>query len=472
MTLRDRTRGRRTYSFFRSPPVPVATLASEETLKFDNLSALGAQSTTDLVDGEFAYVGTVRDFFMLQKTITSGSASTAERVVGTGGGMWHRLSLTEPYWRNQTTWFINADVGSDENLGAVDSPIKTHDELVRRIFGTGKIRSDYTVNLTSLTASVAANYAIDLELEGGSVTYVGRPGFIHIAIGMVSSSQGAVNYALGDVPHVEAPDLAGPETFLHASSSTGFHFVGLVASGSVGQVFPTAFTSSFVGQELYESTCPSLATSLVTIRGQGAVEFRLIDLGASELNSAPGCRLRLIQSRLHASGVSLVGGRIELDQSLVIAESGSISITDRAEVVADRSLFQTRTQKIFVRDDSHLETGATTFWSSSIEVQSSRMVASIPGTSGSAMVASNLVMLSDSDVDARNMISSGTVPAAGPFIVRGQSVNLFFNEATPPTGNPVSINNGINTSLSWSQMPWNDMLRNVRAVSGSLQNAW
>jgi hypothetical protein len=437
-------------------------------VKFDNLAEMVAQPTADLDDGELAYVLTLRDFFVLEKTVNSGSIKPAERIAGSGGGIWYRLSLTEPYWKNQTRWFINGAAGSDENLGSVDKPLETHDELVRRILSTGKLTNDYLVFLVGATP-IAATYAVDVELAGGSITYVSQPS--HAALANVDSNQGAVDYVAADVPHLECSALDGTQRVLHSQGGS-IQFVGLAASGSTGQTYLTAFTSSFVGETLLATTYPILQAPLVSVRGQGTVVFQEVELAAERLSVAPGARLRLERSLVEAEEVSMAGGRIELERTLIRATLGDVLIHDGAEVLAQESAFQTDGQRIVVKENARLESGASTFWGSTVDFQSARGVFGATGTSGSAIVGSSVEVASDAVVDARNIFSSGSYLGASPFSVVGQGSTVYYDDVALPKTEPILINNGMVMAFSWSSGPWDDMLRDVRIVSGALRNTW
>jgi hypothetical protein len=70
------------------------------------------------------------------------------RVQGVGG-QWVRGVGNPQAWEAQTAWGINADTGSDLNVGSVESPIASHAELRRRIGRLDVIRRPYVVNILS-----------------------------------------------------------------------------------------------------------------------------------------------------------------------------------------------------------------------------------------------------------------------------------------------------------------------------------
>jgi len=474
MAIQDQNRSRKVYSFFRAAPVPLPVTGETDLLFFNNIGELSAYDANALSSGKMAFVRSVRDYFFIEKLVNSGSTDSVQDIQANGfAGVWHRMGLGGPYWKNQRFWWIDAETGNDENLGAFDVPLKTLDELVRRLFGVQKIRSDYTVILTSVTRSIDNTYGLDVEFDGGSIIFQGAPKF-SASIGTIGSIAGDVNYASARGPTVffDGTGSVG-NNLLYASGSGGATVIGWALDGDDGAVYTTAFTGA-VGSQLYQAASPRINTPGFMSRGQGRLVLSGVLLGVSGNSglvvggdaSAP---ITFMLSSMESNSPELAGGFVTFDRSRLRSTSGSILIHNETRVYGSGSGFVTPRQQINLRD-CHFEQGASSFWNSAVQVRKSQVVLSIVGVSGSALMSSTLEVQSDSQIDVRNLIASKTNGLPWPLLVTGQDVSVFYDDVNTPKANSIAVNNGFAQNFTWAQMPYLDMMRNTKIVSGALQS--
>lgn len=483
MAIHDQTRTRKTYSFYRTPPVPVPTVLSsggsgDDVLIFSNIAEMAAYAVSSLSSGRLAFVQTVRDYFTIEKSISSGSVNLIDNVLASDGtSVWRRLGMGGSYWKNQLTWYVNAETGSDENLGSSDKPIQTIDELTRRLLGVTRIRDSYTVNLTSLTQSIQSTYALAAVLEGGTVTFQGSPAF-SASIATINAASGSVSYSAAMGPFIvfTTGSVIGSDNMnlLYASSSQGGRNpMGWAMGGGQGTVHTTPFTTGNNSNTVFQSTLPRLMTPAIIVRGQGSMVFNLVMISGSTstltISATDPSNINTILSDISANSVLLEGGNIVFDRSRIRSLTGNITITDRARVFASGSGFMTPSASLLL-NDSRAEVGSTVFWQTPIKVAGSTLVMSVAGSSGSALLSSSLEFKSNCIADVKNLIMSRSTGITNPVTVTGQSVTVFFDDSNQPKADTIAINNGIVQVLSWSQMPYQDLMRRTLIVSGSLNN--
>lgn len=442
-------------------------------LIFPNIGAMSAFDVTKLESGRLAFVKSVRDYFFIEKLVNSGSTDSIQDVQAAAfGGVWHRMGLGGGYWKNQRFWWIDAEVGSDENLGAFDVPLKTLDELVRRLFGVAKIRSDYTVTLTSVTQSISNTFGLDIEFDGGSIVFQGAPKF-SASIGTITDLRGNIDYAAGDVPRISFNGTGSINNDLLYASGSGIgpNVLGWALHGENGVVFTTPFTGA-VGTDLYQAASPIINTPGIISRGRGNLILSGIRLGASGnshvvVAGAESAPIAFILSSLESNLPELAGGSLTFDRSRVRSTSGSIAIHNQTRIFGSGSGFVTPRQQVNIRD-SQLEQGSTVFWNSDVIARSSQLVLSVAGASGSALASSSLEVQSDAVVDVRNLISTRSLEY--PVKVTGQNCTVFYDTSQLPKADPVAVNNGHMQNFTWATLPWQDLMRDTRIVSGALNS--
>ena len=112
---------------------PYVSLVSVTELVFADIAAMGAYEDAFLPNATACEVATLLCSWELVRL--SAVAPDGITVVAThsGAGRWHRRDNLGNTWTFRSTWTIDFAAGNDENFGDVVAPLKTHDELVRRI---------------------------------------------------------------------------------------------------------------------------------------------------------------------------------------------------------------------------------------------------------------------------------------------------------------------------------------------------
>lgn len=501
MSIRDLNRSRKVYSFFRVAPraLPSSTSGTSgtELLTYSTIAALQAQSVTDFSSGELVYVQSVRDFFVLETTLMSGTLDSIQNIAALNNlGVWYRLGLGGNFWKNQTTWYINSDSGSDENPGSQGQPLASIDELVRRFLGLVKITSDYTINLTSTTSSIANTMGMNIDFDGGSVLFQGYPA-LQTNLGTIVSLSGAVNYSANTSGSAPWTTLSSANTaffsssvlarncdLLYASASTETPVLGWAVGGQVvgntANVFTTATTlTSSAGRTLWKSSVPTINTPGIIARGFGDVIFDKVKIGVSTsanvvLGGADPAAITLRLSSFESASPELAGGNIFLDRSRVRSTSGSIFVHNNTKIYGSGSAFTSPSKQINLRD-SYTELGSSVIADSSIVVRGGKLILSVPLASGCVLLGSSSVEVqSNSIVDVRNLIMTmSTMNGSADtthVMVTGQNCTVFYDSSNTPKANNVTINNGYAESFTWSQMPYQEIGTNTLVASGSLKS--
>jgi len=184
--------------------------------------------------------------------------------------------------------------------------------------------------------------------------------------------------------------------------------------------------------------------------------------------------VQLNKSDIKCTAAKFLGGNVVLVDSRVFPRPGaneSILIDDYSDVkLTNSGLVPNAVRGIINIKNSNVELGSSVFWNFDAVLKSSKVLMSTLLTSGCALASSSIEIQSDCNVDVRNLIATSSSGIPNPVKLTGQNVTVFFDDNNQPKANNVAINNGIVTLMSWSSMPYQDMLRHTRVVSGSLQN--
>ena len=135
----------------------------------------GTLAAVQLNAGAASFVGA---FF----TLTDNSSLTVDNLTvvtasGRAGAQWLRLNLYNKEWEAQTTWAIDTSAGSDEAAGGTLAPLKTAQELARRL-ASATLTAAVTCTVTGNMA--AGDKAVfTFVCSGGSFTFVGTPVLIY-----------------------------------------------------------------------------------------------------------------------------------------------------------------------------------------------------------------------------------------------------------------------------------------------------
>jgi hypothetical protein len=502
MAIRDQNRSRKVYSFFRIAPSQLPTqTGNTDLLIFPSIGALQAQSVTSYESGMLAFVQTIRDYFFIEKTVNTGSTDSIQTLDALNyEGVWHRMGLGGSYWKNQRTWYVNSESGDDQNLGSSDKPIKTIDELYRRLLGVTKIGSSYTINLMSVTSSITNNLGLNIELDGGSVTFQGYPQLM-TDLGTITALSGAVDYSAatsGSAPYISvsgalttafaSSSLVADNNLLYVSSSTGVSVIGWALDGFNGSggsrmfMTPTLLSNSVgAGKKLFKSSTPVINTPGVIARGWGNLYFNSLTLGVSTstgitIGGAEPAAITLSLSSIESQLPVVAGGSIFLDRSRIRSTSGSVLFNNQTRLYGSGSGFVLPNKNLNIRD-SHVELGSSVFANCQIVTRDSRIIMSVPLASGCALLRSSTIEVqSDSVVDVRNLIMtmsiSGTVAGtdSSHVTVTGQNCTVFYDSTNLPKANNITINNGYAQEFRWSDMPYQEIGTNTLVASGSLKS--
>lgn len=114
-----------------------------------NVTALAAIDSVNMVDGAQIYVESVRSIFTLSSTAGTPDGITIVAAYGSTK-YWYRSEERALSWSSQTTWYINASTGSDENDGSTSlTALASWAEFRRRV--------DYLA--VSMTVYIASDLA-------------------------------------------------------------------------------------------------------------------------------------------------------------------------------------------------------------------------------------------------------------------------------------------------------------------------
>lgn len=146
---------------------------------FDDLAALAAFAVESSQDGLVVWVKTLHDAFEYQLSNQLGADGITVVAPPSNTGRWLRLKLPNESWAHQSSWFIDAKNGSDENDGQEGRPLRTHAELERRIHGLTLSQATKVTILTDLPEVIHLDVRLgDVPPHVGTLTYVGSPSII------------------------------------------------------------------------------------------------------------------------------------------------------------------------------------------------------------------------------------------------------------------------------------------------------
>lgn len=134
-------------AIIHTPTLGAGGGAAETFLVFDNVAALQAFAVGPVVEGTNAFVRSLYDEFILEKTSTATADTKNFTVVaantGVAAGRWLRKGLANERWGNRLDvaagnrfqWYIDSVNGDNENVGTLAAPLQTAAELDRRLHG-------------------------------------------------------------------------------------------------------------------------------------------------------------------------------------------------------------------------------------------------------------------------------------------------------------------------------------------------
>jgi hypothetical protein len=144
---------------------------------FDNIDALKAFRVEPSQNGLIVWVLSVQDAFQYQNDselppddITVVAPTAADSI-----GNWIRLQIPNERWAQQLAWHIKEEGGDDENDGAtLDTPLKTHAELARRINGLTLHQPTTVTIMSDLHEVLRLDVTLGENEPVGTLHYVGQ----------------------------------------------------------------------------------------------------------------------------------------------------------------------------------------------------------------------------------------------------------------------------------------------------------
>lgn len=117
---------------------------------FNTIADLAAFDDSNLIDGVAVYVKSNSSLWI---KITENQPSAVDNITVlrnlANTASWYRQTTTISKWRNVTDWYINSSTGSDENDGSISSPVKTFQEIRRRLGENPVFNNNVTVNIAN-----------------------------------------------------------------------------------------------------------------------------------------------------------------------------------------------------------------------------------------------------------------------------------------------------------------------------------
>lgn len=153
--------------------VTVASKIGFSDLVVANLTALALVNGPD---GSVLWVRTLRDQFVATNLASPRTVDSITVVTHPAGGnwRWERLCLPNGYWNQQADWAIDPTNGSDENVGTAASPLKTSDELQRRVGMWGNLPLNCVIQVLSDFPTYASfRLYVTLQEVGHALTIKG-----------------------------------------------------------------------------------------------------------------------------------------------------------------------------------------------------------------------------------------------------------------------------------------------------------
>lgn len=167
---------------FLAPP-DLRLVGSRSTINGDPSFSLAALNTAKLPDGALVYVQSVRAYFQLQRGSTATPDGASVIAAYLGAGNWVRRASDfagDSSWLDQTTWYIDANNGSDDNDGATaGTALASHAEFARRIGDNAVLDHQITVYILSdLNESLVMRIRTGGPVSGSTssrLVYIGVP---------------------------------------------------------------------------------------------------------------------------------------------------------------------------------------------------------------------------------------------------------------------------------------------------------
>ncbi len=308
---------------------------SGSSLTAANITAMSALDDSDLDNGSSAYILSVGDYFILDKTSTLTADAITVAVTLSGTGRWIRQNASSIKWVNQATWYINASSGNDENSGVSSgAALQTHDEFMRRI-------SRHTITQT-IDVFIVGNYTDDVNInvtfDNDTLVFLNYWGVITPIF--TSTFTGVTNYNAASQQEDIVTDTAIPTSWtasslvnklIRVTSGTGAGAYAAVAKdlgtkqARISRWYDVLnFTEMTVGiGDTYEVYTVNKfgGTVVLDVKGVGQVYFSDLDLATTDVTHGVnairgtsfmiGCHLNGLDIESTAEQVGLIACRIK-----------------------------------------------------------------------------------------------------------------------------------------------------------------
>ena len=559
MAINDQNRARKVYSFYRPQPVQglfqtsAAAAAAAgaagsggDVIVFQNIAELQAYDVLlhALTRGQLGYVKTVRDYYLLENKEPSAGIppllnNTNTRVAAalngdtTTGNYWFRLGLCGQQWEDQTSWYIHAGNGNDENLGNNDNvPLKTLDELTLRLFACTVLKGTYNVHVQGTSVGVIdALLGLHLCGENAIVNLLGSgstsiPGVVFSSsLGVAAGGiTGSVSGFFGNIPMASGSAFIGPDAtdraVLYASWDVGrptetTQFLGWSLNTlNRKQICTPALTGTTVAAGTAPTTSSimsayysAIQVSDVSVEGSCHLTFDKLSLqlpadGTVEelhFQTSNGSMMKFYMSQVCTNGIAAFmggpsnngsihfdGGKYLFDQSRIRTNGnrgapkkqtnfnqGTLAAFRRSGICAQESPTTVKaTSATLEFDDTSIY--ALTFTLIDSKVLLGNRLNAGTYSESAATCGSTFNLDSDTILDVGGAISptfNGSIAQASYKINNPDCTILYDSTFTPASGTiNVATQTGMNvTNQSWSQTPIFDMLSAAKVVPGALR---
>jgi hypothetical protein len=190
-------------------------------------SALSGLDSTSYTPGVRAFVRSVDAYFELREgsSLTVDHLTVETAVNFPSGGQWVRLAERSAKWNARTSWYVDGQNGaaSDENDGTIGTPLKTVQELARRLH-EAQITGVVTVNIVSdclSTDKAAFTYRVKPGTLG-QLYFVGVPTVVRSGT-FTAGTANASTASFNDDYHIE-------DTSLGATTWTSLGYIAKTTS--------------------------------------------------------------------------------------------------------------------------------------------------------------------------------------------------------------------------------------------------
>lgn len=260
---------------------------------------LEALPTAGMSPGEIVHVQSVWDYWSYDpfdnaSVIDNITVASTDTLIG----RWHRMDIADQLWIQQTSWYINPALGSDEDDGSTPgTALATHDEYNRRVGGPCR---QLDVGASSITIGIIGNVpnvvAHVTSLGSASVTYVGLlPPPVAGAVASVTPADPTTQTAL--TVTIGAP--WGGQALVHDTTNGTWWWAYDIVTPTKAVITPPCTSGALPTFVLGPDPAPGNVLSIYPASGMASVSGAFFAEGP--FLSAPG----IVIEELHLDGVHI-----------------------------------------------------------------------------------------------------------------------------------------------------------------------